>query len=282
MWTAAQNVRGQNSQLSFTSLRANLAAPLFIDPAGQEIWLAMFGLEHLELGGSAILPDSLQPLPDELWQISLGTMHRLELDNGWQVGSLFTIGTASDVPFGSWRDMTLTAVGFVEVPASDRDAWSFSLFYSTTSQLPFPLPGVAYVWRPSENFTANIGVPFSLWYQPTETLTFTASYRPLTNFSVRATQSIAAYWKLYTTYQIVNETYWLDERQVNNERLYLFDQRVAIGLERELPFGFSLDLSAAYLFDRRLFQAESFSDERRDVLNIEPGPALSLYLRWNR
>ena len=87
---------------------------------------------------------------------------------------------------------------------------------------------------------------------------------------------------MYATYQIVNETYWLSDRVNDQDRLYLFDQRVGVGLERELAFGFSLDLSAAYVFDRRIFQAESFSDDRRDVLNIEPGPAISLLLRWSR
>ncbi len=281
-WIPAQNVRGQTSELSFVGLAANLAFPLWIDPGGQEIWLATLGFEHLEIGGNAILPDSLVPVPDDLWKLNLGSFHSLEFDNGWRVGSLLSIGTASDEPFAEARDLTFTGVGFLNVPSGPRDAWEFSLFYATTSQLPFPIPGLAYVWRPSEQFTANIGVPFSLWYHPTDSFTFTASYRPLTNLSLRATQNLGSYWSLYSSYQIVNETYWLAERQNSQDRLYLFDQRVALGLERTLPFGWSLDLSAAYLFDRRLFQAESFSDDRRDVLNLEPGPALSLLLRWER
>jgi hypothetical protein len=83
---------------------------------------------------------------------------------------MLRVGSPSDQPFGAFRDLTATLLGFVTIP-SDRDAWSFSLFYSPTSQLVFPIPGVAYVWRPSDQFQANLGIPFSLHYRPTETLT---------------------------------------------------------------------------------------------------------------
>jgi hypothetical protein len=281
-WVPAQNVRGQASELSLTGLQASLAFPLYIEPTGRSIWIALTNLEHLELGGGALLPDSLTPLPGDLWKFSVGVLHSREFDNGWRGGFMFNVGSASDQPFAGIRDMTLATLGFLTVPHGPRDAWSFSLFYSPTSQLPFPIPGVAYVWRPSEQFTANIGIPFSLRYQPTETFTFTASYLPLTNVALRASQRLGTYWNLYSSYQIVNETYWLSDRANSQDRLYLFDQRLAIGLERELAFGFSLDLSAAYVFDRSIFQAESFSGDRRDVLDIGAGPAMSLLLRWSR
>lgn len=282
LWAPAQNVRGQGSELSMTGLQANLAFPLYIEPTGRSIWIAMANLEHLELGGNAILPDSLRPLPDDLWKFTLGVLHSREFDNGWRGGFMLNVGSASDEPFAGIRDMTLTTLAFLTVPAGPRDAWSFSLFYSPTSQLPFPIPGVAYVWRPGEQFTANIGIPFSLRYQPTETFCFTASYLPLTNVTLRASQRIATFWNLYAGYQITNETYWLSDRVNTQDRLYLFDQRAAIGLERDLQFGFSVDLSAAYLFDRSIFQAESFSGDRRDEIDIGAGPALSLMLRWSR
>jgi hypothetical protein len=108
------------------------------------------------------------------------------------------------------------------------------------------------------------------------------AYRPLTAVNLRASRSLGADWNLYARYEVVNETYWLAERTNSQDRLYLFDQRAAFGLDRNLPAGFRLDLSAAYVFDRRIFQAESFSDNRSDVLDISPGPAISLMLLWSR
>lgn len=281
-WIPSQGVRGQATELSYSGLQANLAFPLYIEPTGRSIWIALAALEHLELGGSAILPDSLTPLPNELWKLTAGVLHRREFENDWRAGFLLNVGTASDDPGGGLRDMTLTSVFFLTVPHGPRDAWELSLFYSPTSQLPFPIPGLAYVWRPSDRLTANIGIPFSFRYQPTDTFTVSASYRPLTNVAVRAEQQLVSGWSLYASYLIVNETYWLSDRVNDQDRLYLFDQRVALGLERQLPFGFTLDLAGAYVFDRRIFQAESFSGDRRDELAIDPGMGLSLLLRWSR
>lgn len=280
-WIPPQEVRGGGGELSLLGMQASLAFPLRIAPDGSDFWLAITSLDHLQISTSASLPDSRIPVPDELWKINVGTMHIREFDD-WRVGGLLTVGTASDQPFAGIRDMTVTALAFLNIPHGPRDAWSFSLFYSPTSQLPFPIPGIAYVWRPSEQFTANIGIPFSLDYQPTESFTMSASYRPLTNVTFRASQRVATNWKLFAGYQVVNETYWLSERENHNERLYLFDQRCACGLERDLAFGFRLELAAAYVFDRRIFQAESFSDNRRDVLRIESGPAANFVISWSR
>jgi len=281
-WLSSRPVAGQPTDLSLSGFQANLAVPIRIAPDGGSIWLATSGLEYLRIDTGAIFPDSLIAVPDELWKFSVGTMHLRSFDNGWNGGGLFSIGTATDRPFAELRDLTLTSVAFLNIPSGPRDAWNFSLFYSPTSQLPFPIPGAAYVWRPSERFTANIGVPFSLRYQPTDAWSFTADYRPLTAVNLRACRALANEWRIYARYEIVNETYWLAERTNSNDRLYLFDQRASVGIDRKLPAGFLLDVSAAYVFDRSIFQAESFSGSRTDVLSISSGAGISLLLQWSR
>jgi hypothetical protein len=57
---------------------------------------------------------------------------------------------------------------------------------------------------------------------------------------------------------------------------------LTLGVQRELGRGWSLDLSAAYVFDRQIFQAEKFSGSRRDELAIDPGVAGMLQLVWTR
>ena len=281
-WMPGQQVQGQATDLALGGLQANLALPVRIAPDGRWIWLATSGFEYLQIDTGAILPDSQVAVPAELWKLSVGTMHFREFDNGWKAGGLFSVGTASDQPFADLRDLTLTSLAFLDIPNGPRDAWNLSLFYSPTSQLPFPIPGAAYVWRPSERFSANIGVPFSFRYQPTDAWTLTADYRPLTAVNLRVGRALGNEWSVYARYEIVNETFWLAERTNSQDRLYLFDQRAALGIERSLPAGFKLDLNAAYVFDRSIFQAESFSDSRRDVLNISPGAAISLLLHWSR
>ena len=246
-----------------------VAFPLRIAPDG--IWLGLGSVQRLEISTSAVLPDSGLPVPEQLWDIEVGTMHIRELANGWRAGGMLRVGSPSDRPFAALRDMTVTLLGFLTIPSGERDAWNFSLFYSPTGQIIFPIPGVAYVWRPTPQFQANLGIPFSLDYRPTETLTITASYRPLNNVQVLVRQSLGEAWSIYGGYRTVNDTFLLADRLDDRERTYLFDQRLTLGVQRELGRGWSLDLSAAYVFDRQIFQAEKFSGSRRDELAIDPG-----------
>jgi len=229
-----------------------------------------------------VLPDSGLAVPDQLWDIQVGTMHIRQLANGWRAGGMLRVGSPSDQPFAAVRDMTVTLLGFLTIPSGPRDAWNFSLFYSPTGQIVWPIPGVAYVWRPSHQFQANLGIPFSLEYRPIETMTVTASYLPLNHVQVLVRQALGEFWSIYGGYRTVTETFLLADRLHDRERTYIFDQRLTLGTQRKLARGWSLDLSAAYVFDRHIFQAEKFSGSRRDELAIAPGVAGTLQLLWTR
>lgn len=259
--------------------RVRLGYPLRVYDNG--IWLGLANVQHANLRTSVVLPDSGIPLPNKLWNISVGTMRIWELDNGWQGGASLNIGSAGDQPFGEFRDLNLTALGFLTVPAGQRDAWNFSIFYSPVSQVNFPIPGIAYVYRPSPRFEASIGIPASFRYRPNAAFTLSGSYTPLTNVMLEARQDLGFKWSVFGRYQIVNDTYWLEQRLIDDEQLFIFDQRILLGLDRKIGAGFRLELAAFYVFDRRIFQAEGFADSRRDELRIEPGPGYSARLIWS-
>lgn len=258
----------------------DVAFPLHISPNG--IWLGLAGVQRLEINTSAVLPDSGLSMPDELWDIEVGAMHIRSLENDWRSGGMFRVGSPSDRPFTDLRDLTITLLGFLTVPSGEQDAWNFSLFYSPTGQIIFPIPGVSYTWRPTPQLEANLGIPFSLNYRPTESLTITASYQPLNNVQVLVRQSLGDAWTIYGSYRTVSETFLLAERLKDRERTYVFDQRLSLGIEHQLGRGWSVDLSAAYVFDRQMFQAEKFSGSRRDELAIDPGVAGMLQFSWTR
>jgi hypothetical protein len=279
-WIPSQDLKNASGSLAMNSQEIELAYPVHIGADG--IWLATGGIQRLELSTSAAFPDSGLAVPDQLWDIQIGTMHIREMADGWRAGGMFRIGSPSDRPFAALRDLTVTLLGFLTVPSGERDAWSFSLFYSPTGQIIFPIPGIAYLWRPSPRFQADLGIPFSMEYRPTDSLTLTASYRPLNDIQVLVRQSLGEFWSLYGGYETVNETYWLADREDNRERTYVFDQRLTLGVQRKLGGQWSLDASAAYVFDRQIFLAEKFSGSRRDELLIDPGVAGTIQLLWTR
>lgn len=279
-WIPARPVDGQSGDLGISGEEFDFGIPLRIDDNG--IWLAMGGVQRLDINTSVLLPDSGLSVPNQLWDIEGGLMHIRELGDERQAGGMLRVGSPSDHPFEAWRDLTVTFLSFLTIPARNQDAWSFSLFYSPTGQIIYPIPGVAYVWRPNDRLRANLGIPFSLEYKPTETSVFTASYMPLNNVQVLLRQSLGQSWSVYSSYRTSSETFLLANRDNDRDRTYLFDQRMSLGLQRKLGRGWSVDLSVAYVFDRQFFQAQKFSGNRRDELSIDSGVAGILQVIWNR
>ncbi len=282
-WSPAVPVQGQPATLAMNAQFARVSAPIRKPVEGEPLWIAIAKFGRLELATDAILPDSGQPIPDQLWLVETGGMHIRPLANGGTIGGTFLIGSASDRPYAAGRDLTLMAIGFYNRPAAnERDEWNFSIFYSPTSQLPYPIPGVAYLWRPSETFEAKIGVPAGIEYRPNDDWSFSVGYTPLVNVNAIARRRLGEHLSAIAFYRTDTEIYFLADRVRDNERFYVFDQRAAIGLERSLAGGFSLEVTASYLFDRKLFQGTNFTSGRTDVVNFDPGLGLSAQLLWRR
>jgi hypothetical protein len=282
-WAPAVAVAGQPAQLGINAEYVRVSAPLGIPAEGRPIWIGIARFGRLELATDAVLPDSGTPVPDQLWLVETGFMHIRPLEGGGTLGGTFLFGSASDRPYAAGRDLTLMAIGFYNRPVGDDDdEWSFSLFYSPTSQLPYPLPGIAYVWRPDETLEAKIGLPPAIEWRPTADWTFSANYFPLVNFNATARRRLADGLFLLASYRSDTEIYFLADRTRDDERFYVFDQRAAVGLERVIGRGFSLEFMGSYLFDRRLFQGTSFSSGRTDVVGFDPGLGLALQLLWRR
>lgn len=276
----SESVQDSSDTLSSHSIAAQFGFPLQIYPNG--ILLGTTSLKYTRLSTDAVLPQSGTEIPGELWDVRAGMFINRELNNGWSVGGLFNVGSASDQPFASFNELTLTSLAFIRVPARNRDSWNFSFFYSPTSQIRFPIPGIAYAWRPNDQLEAQIGLPASLIYAPNDSFSFRARYTPVTDVFVEARQRLSHDWTLFARYQIVNETYFLADRDDREDRFFQFEQQLATGLTRQLPNGFSLDLGAGYLFDRRFFQSPDFELNSDDMIEVDPGIAYTLQVIWTR
>jgi len=274
------NLQNQSGSFQVRGEGFSLGLPVSRGPKG--IWILNTRVEHDAFETDASLPGSTQPFPEELWNINLGLMHIHPLDNGWTAGGMVSIGSASDKPFASIREMNANVLAFVKIPTRERDAWNLSLFYSPLGQLAFPIPGIAYAWLPSERFQMNIGLPFSLTYRPTDAISFDMSYLPLTNVNATVRWTPSELWTVYGGYQTHSQGYELAGRVDTQERLFNFDQRLSLGVRRTLGAGFAIDCSTAYLFDRSYFLNDSFFGDGAKQLQVDPGVQLMLKLEWAR
>ncbi len=58
-----------------------------------------------QINTSAILPDSGQALPEELWDVRASVNYFHRFDNGMTAGGSLSIGSASDKPFSTINEV---------------------------------------------------------------------------------------------------------------------------------------------------------------------------------
>ncbi len=269
-WFPDEHVVGQQTVLGCVRQDLGLSCPLWQD--GPDEWAASFNGRGEVFHTHAILPTTGQAFPDELWNVRLGTTYRHEFDNGWIAGGTVSVGSASDRPFHSIEEMTAGVNAFLRVPQGDHNAWLFSLAYSPTSELPFPIPGVAFLYQPSDRFRANIGLPFQLMYRPVDDLTLDLSYMLLRTVHARASYRVYDRVRVYAGFDWDNESYFLSDRADERERFFSYDKRLTAGVLVPVGRHVLLDLSGGYVFDRFYFEWRSYSDRNQNRVDVGNGP----------
>jgi hypothetical protein len=269
-WYPSSPVSGTDSDFVLVRQSLNAGVPVWRDATDRVILTA--NVRSTLVSTDAVLPDTGRPFPSELWSVNFGAnwIHRFE--NGWTGGLLASVGSASDRPFHGIEEMNVTLISFLRVPAwNERDSWLFSVFYSSASSVPFPIPGIAYVWSPDDTLRVNIGLPFAVLWQPTEDLTLTASYIPLTNINARATCRVADRVFVYGGYEFLTEAYFLADRVNRKDRFIGLEQRVIVGVRWDVWENASVDLNGGYAFGRRYGEGRSQGSDWHDRVDIDPG-----------
>ncbi len=260
-------VPGQNTHLGYVQQNVTALAPIWQD-SHNELFLDA-GLNNEAFDTQAILPDTHQRFPADLWRIGLGTGYRHLFDNGSVAGTIVNIGSASDKPFSAFNVMTIDLMSFYRKANSP---WLLGFALSSNSQVLqyIPIPIVAYLYAPSPRLQAMLGSFSTVVYRPREDVILTASYAPLTNFHAHAAYRITKKWNLFTGIDFDNENYWRAERVQENQRFFYYNNRVPLGMQYAFSPNALVELSGGYVFDRFYFEGKSFLDQSFNHVRIDP------------
>lgn len=274
LWIPGQQVAQQATDLEVMQQDVAFRYPLRPIESGMLIMTG--GMEYSWFDTSAVLPNSGQPFPDELWRIRIGTQYIRRFDNGW-TGMLGTsIGSSTDRPFGAMRDVLFNVIAVLSVPRNEDDAWNFFVFYAPTSEIPFPIPGVSYSWNPNESLKINLGVPTSVSYRPTDRVTFEASYMLLRTVHVQASYDVHERVSIYGAFDWANESWFLSDRTNDEERLFSYDKRLLLGIRSRHGNHLAIDLSTGYAFDRFYFTGNDYDDRDHNRIGVDDGVFVAL------
>jgi len=230
----------------------------------------------------AVLPDTQQRFPAELWNVQAGGNYRHLFDNGWVAGGGVAVGSASDKPFHGIDEMSVSANASLRVPSGEHNAWIFSLNLSSNSQvLPFvPIPGVAYFYAPGPAFQALLGFPFaSATWRPSEDVTLQASYALLTTFHGRAYYRVSRPLSAYVGIDFDNQNWYRVGRPEADDRFFYYDDRLSGGLQLLLSRRAVFDLSAGYAFDRFYFEGTNSTSQNFNRIDVGDGAFVAASVR---
>jgi hypothetical protein len=287
-WLPVEPVSGQPAHLGFVRQDFSLTEPVWSDADGLLVARARVRSELFQT--NAILPDTPQPFPSQLWNVGAGLDGLYRLGNGWVVGGGGSFGSASDRPFANAHTLNGDVNAFLRLPSTGANFWQFSLAYSPLAQIPFPVPGVAYVVN-TERYSANIGLPLRVVYRGCTGWVFDFSYMLLTNVHAHAIYQLTdAVW-LHAGYDWTNEGYFLAEAVPpsstlsadNTQRFFYYEQRLTAGVRFLAAPRINVDLSAGYAFDRDYQRGSGLGGgSGQDRLDVGPGAFLSaqVWLRW--
>jgi hypothetical protein len=273
-WFPNEPVRGQPTDLGYTQHDVAVILPLWQDATNE--WSVNAHVRAEIFNTDAVLPTTLQPFPSELWSIRFGATYRHLFDNGWIAGGSVSFGSASNEPFHSINEMTAGVNAFLRIPSCEHNAWLFTLSYSANGELAFPIPGVAYLWQPTDYFRAYIGLPFALMWRPLNDLTLDLSYMLVRTVHARATYRVCRSARVYAAFDWANESYFLADRVNDNDRFFYYDKRLSAGVFFRLCENATLDLSGGYVFDRFYFEGQNYSDRNQNRVDVGNGPFVAI------
>lgn len=276
VWTPKQNL--ENLPGTFASFRqdATLAFPLWIE--GPNVLVGSLSVRNTLFETDVTLPTSNLPFPDQLWEVRPGVTYIRDLGDGWKIGGGVSVGSASDRPYASIREVAPTLIAFLRQPAQGNDAWQYSLTYIPVSLIRFPLPGLAYEWNPSDRLQIALGVPFSIRWLPTDTVRFDFAYLPPRSVRTQLTWQVLPVMSVFGGFEWVNNSYLLADRIDREDFFTSNEMRLPLGVRFELGSHCTLDLGGGYAFNRVFFTEDDSDDEDRDRVEVNPGGYLMLRL----
>lgn len=282
IWVPQQAVEDQPYSLGWQSITASAGMPvwksgptmLFLNTEMRQTWFSMAADPG---AGPLLLPRTQTEVPEAVTSVGLGTRLMTTFENGWTGSVSLNVGSASDRPFHSNREWNFGTVGMLVIPRGEN-AWMLSLFYSPTSQLWFPMPGVAYSWNPNEDLSVSLGLPFAVNWQLSPIWRFEAYYVPVTNVSSRFVAKLGERCEVFVGYLAQNESYLLADRVDYRDRFMIFEQRLAGGLQFPLATHWALEVQGGYSFGRYLYEGPNSIAPSADRLDLDPGPFLTLQL----
>jgi hypothetical protein len=277
-WEPSRPVSGQAASMSLFDAHAGLTLPVWTS-ADQGVF-ATATARGLFVGGGAVFPDTRTPFPNSLWEIQAGGAYVQQVADGESWGLCLAAGSASDRPFHTIHEATVSGLAFWRSQTESNNAWLFYVVSVTNGQVGqnIPIPGVAYEFH-ADQLDGVIGLPFlSVTYRPTDVLEFDLNYAAITDVRARASLCVAPGTRVFAGFAWDSDSWLPADRPDHREQLFYYEKRLEGGLVWALREHFDFVLTGGYAFDRYFLESRGFTLEGHNHLALAPGPFVAVQL----
>ena len=272
-WYPEQSTDQPGTTLSMERSYFQGAVPVY--HRGPDTYVLTAQTEVTTIHTNAILPTTNQPFPNQLFNVALGVNYFHQFEGGNVGGFVFDVGSASDKPFESGRDILASGTGFLLIPNDEDGSWFLGVNASTNSQVLYgiPIPGGGYFYHPSEDFQAILGFPFSVVsWKPAPDWQLQYVYAFLTTMHARAVYQPTQQWQVYAGFDWTNENWHRSGRPNPEDHFFYYEKKLATGLLWWFKPNVGLELSGGWAFDRYFTEVNGFSLVGDNTVRIGSGP----------
>lgn len=244
-------------------------------------WKLLLNGDYTEIKSAARFQNQ-RPMPNHLMDLGIGFSHSEALDNGSTFAQNLMVGSQSDRPFNSLREVSFSGNLIYKKPSGADNAWLFFMnIANNRGILPYiPIPGFAYFFKARENLRFMVGVPFfSTFWTPFDKTVFTFFYFPSRNASMRLAYFLFGPAHIYLSAKFQSENYLLSDRTDKKERFFYEDGISQLGFVMPLEQNLLLDGSVGYTFSRKYYLAQKTSDRKTTANYLNPQNAGLLHLK---
>ncbi|PIS11662.1 MAG: hypothetical protein COT73_02740 [Bdellovibrio sp. CG10_big_fil_rev_8_21_14_0_10_47_8] len=261
-------ISGDRNLAPSSQQKVNLSIP--VNRAETDPTSASWRWEQLNLNSDEVLNTGAE-ITSALYKSEYGVNYRHFESRQKFWGGSVSFGSASDHPFQSKDTSTLSANLFYSNSDDSIHRWIWLLNYSNnrTFANEIPLPGFAYIYRPSADFMGVFGFPFALvkwkWSDRWSGLGMLGPY----TYKAEASYSIGGPLQIYLSSESSLQAFFREDRDHEKNRLFYGENQAVWGFRGPLNQEVRFDIFAGLVFDRNLYEGENYSYNRRDHLLLE-------------
>jgi hypothetical protein len=245
-------------------------------------WYANGAARLLSVRTTAVLPTEGGKFPGQFWDVQAGGAYLRQLDGGWSWGVTLNIGSASDRPFNTLAEATVSALAFVRKPDGERNGWLFFVVSTSNGQIGnnIPIPGVAYEYA-TDRLHAVVGFPFvTIDYRPTEAVQFEFTYAAITEVQARLSYHPTDHARLFTGFAWTNQSWFRADRGRTNDQMFLYEKRLECGFGWKPTGALDFRVTGGYAFDRFFVETAGLGFHGRNRVDLGPGPFVAAQLEF--